>query len=48
MSNRWGRQVESKGQVKAPGNNNINININFNAMKDKATGFGGKKIDNFI
>lgn len=26
---------------------NINIQINFN-MKDKAQGFGGKKIDNYV
>ena len=47
MNNRWGRQVEAKGQVRGPGQNYININFNFNG-KDKPNTIQGKKIDNFI
>lgn len=48
MNNRWGRQVDPKGQVKGPGQNYINIHFNFNGMKDKPNNFQGKKIDNFV
>lgn len=48
MNNRWGRQIEPKGQVREPGQNYININFNFAGAKDKPNTFQGKKIDNFI
>ena len=47
MSNRCGRRIESKGEVRGNGQNYININFNFNG-KDKPNTFQGKKIDNFI
>ena len=40
------RGVDDRAKVRAD-NANINIQINFN-MKDKAQGFAGKKIDNFV
>lgn len=38
---------DNKGKVKPDKGSNINIQINFN-MKDKAQGFVGKKIDNYV
>lgn len=43
-----GKNVRSEERAKVRAENaNINIQINFN-MKDKAPGFAGKKIDNFV
>lgn len=38
---------DNKGKVRPDKGSNINIQINFN-MKDKAQGFTGKKIDNYV
>lgn len=48
MNNRWGRPIQTKANLRGSGQSNINININFNALKEKPSMFGGKKIDNFI
>jgi len=48
MLNKNARAIsDNKGKARPDKGSNINIQINFN-MKDKAQGFVGKKIDNYV
>lgn len=48
MLNKNARAIsDNKGKARPEKGSNINIQINFN-MKDKAQGFAGKKIDNYV